>query len=253
MNVESNNPGADATSTDVGRRSTVDAAARANAAPAASENVALRVVVATRVFPPARTLRITTRIANVLATNNSANGMATAAPVCAGADAASEIGIAAPENASDAATSLSHDLSRPRAVESASSSVGASGTSMDQRAGASTRNSAPAPAATPMTRVHPSHRTAWCDHSRFARVPRIPSRIAAGSCARKPATTAVAINNPPVDTPATSKAVRIGNAICPYAPCSFGNKDTSIGSVRCPAVRNLPAPERVWISASVRV
>ena len=56
----------------------MDAALRANAAPAASENVAHRVAVATRAFPPPRTLRITTRIANVLATNNSANGMASA-------------------------------------------------------------------------------------------------------------------------------------------------------------------------------
>jgi hypothetical protein len=178
MSVEINDP--DATSTDVGRRPTVDAAPRANAAPAARENVAHR------------------------------------------ADAASEIGIATLENASAAATAPSHDfldhaLSKARAAASERAEP-----ALDQRAGTSTRSSAPAPAAKPMTTVHPSH---CVPQLALRRLPRIPSRVAAGSCARKPAITGVAINNPPVDTPATSTAVGTGNAICTYAPCSFGNKD----------------------------
>jgi hypothetical protein len=168
---------------------------------------------------------MTTRTANVLATNSSANGIVTAAALWSDAPADNVTGTAAPENARAAASSPGHDFSRPRAARMASTHAGAIGASSDQRSATSMVSITPAAAATPTARVHPSHRIARCRKSRLARAPRAPLRTMAGSCARKPANTAVATSSPVVDTPAARKAVIRGTVICPYAPCSLGNSD----------------------------
>src|SRR5687768_1948774 len=105
----------------------------------------------------------------------------------------------------------------------ARSSAGPSGTATDHRAEASMLSSAATPAVTAIAIAHASQRIARGRNSRLARPPRQPSSTAAGSCATKPAPTAVAINSPAPDTPATTNAVSSGKAICPYAPCSFGS------------------------------
>src|SRR5262245_48837867 len=171
---------------------------------------------------------MTTRTARVVVVKSSAKGIATVHATATGAPAAIVIGTATPAKANAAAVSPYQDRSRPLTIAIASNQAGMAGTTNDHRMVESVSIRAATPDATPTAPVQRSHRMADTRRSRVARAPRCPSAMAAGSCARKPATLATANSAPAVDGPPAISAVTRGKASCPYAPCSLGNRPSDL-------------------------